>query len=104
MRLLRGHRSILVRLTDERLAHILEHPEMKAMEGAIEQTLLRPEYVVQSSSDPDAHLYYRFFPRTQVGEKYLCVVVKVKGSDSFVLTAYLTDTVKKGEVLWSEKP
>ena len=35
-----------------------------------------------------------------VGDKYLCVVVKVLPADAFVLTAYLTDKVKKGEQLW----
>ena len=37
---------------------------------------------------------------TRVGDKYLCVVVKVVGDDAFVLTAYLTDTIKKGHQLW----
>ncbi len=32
-----------VRLTDERLAHILEHPEMKAMGAEIERVLLQPQ-------------------------------------------------------------
>lgn len=31
-----GHRA---RLTDERLAHILEHPELKEMQAEIEQVL-----------------------------------------------------------------
>jgi hypothetical protein len=33
---------------------------MVPMEGAIEETLLHPQRVVQSFSDPNAHLYYRF--------------------------------------------
>jgi hypothetical protein len=37
---------------------------------------------------------------TRVGDKYLCVVVKLIADDAFVLTAYLTDTVKKGRLLW----
>ena len=35
-----------------------------------------------------------------VGDKYLCVVVKVQAEDAFVVTAYMTDKVKKGNVLW----
>ena len=103
MKFLRDHRGTIVRLTDERLSHILEHPEMHEMERAIEETLVRPELVVQSRSDSEAHLYYRFYPQTRVGGKYLCVAVKAKDADAFVLTAYLTDTVKRGEVLWSAK-
>ncbi len=89
-----------VRLTDERLAHILEHPEMVGMEPAIGETLSRPERVLESLSDSEARLYYRFYVGTRVGDKYLCVVVKVQAEDAFVITAYLTNTVKKGTQLW----
>ena len=54
-------------------------------------------------SDPTARLYYRFYHRTMVGGKYLCAVVKLAGEDAFVVTAYLTDRVKKGRVLWPTK-
>ena len=50
-----------VRLTDERLAHILEHPEMVGMLDKIGETLARPERVLESLSDPEAHLYYRLY-------------------------------------------
>jgi len=89
-----------IRLTDERLAHIRWHPEMTGLESAVEETLLRPLRVVESLSDPQARLYYRYYVGTRVGDKYLCVVVKVVGEDAFVLTAYLTDTIKKGRQLW----
>ena len=40
-----------------------------------------------------------------MGEKLLCVVVKVlREDDAFVLTAYLTDRLKRGEVIWSAQP
>jgi len=35
-----------------------------------------------------------------VGDKYLCVVVKIMGEKAFVLTAYLTDRMKRGVLLW----
>ncbi len=76
---------------------------MKGMTQAIAETLLSPQKVIQSLSDPEAHLYYRFYFGTRVGDKYLCVVVKIKGDDTFVLTAYLTDTIKKGEVIWPRR-
>lgn len=93
-------RSGTIRLTDERLAHIVEHPEMAGLEQAIEATLRGPEWVVGSLSDPQARLYYRFYFGTRVGDRYLCVVVKVAGDDAFVLTAYLTDRIKRGVALW----
>ena len=89
-----------VRLTDERLAHILEHPEMGGLEAAIPETLVQPEWVVQSVSDPDVHLYYRFYRRTPVGDKWLCVATKLSPGDAFVVTAYLTDRIKTGVLVW----
>lgn len=103
MQYLKDYKGIQIRLTDERLTHILEHPEMNNMTTAISNTLLNPEYVVQSLSDEEAHLYYRYYSKTMVEGKYLCVIVKMKESDAFVLTAYLTDKVKKGKILWKGK-
>jgi hypothetical protein len=103
MRTLKDYAGRPVRLTDERLAHILEHPELANLEGALGETLEHPTLVVQSRSDPSAALSYRFYLGTRVGDKWLCVVVKYAPEDAFVLTAYLTDTPKKGEQLWPTK-
>ncbi len=73
---------------------------MVGMEAATEETLVKPEAVVGSFSDETAHLYYRFYVGTRVGDKYVCVVVKVVSDDAFVLTAYLTDKTKKGTQIW----
>ena len=100
MRILEDFEGRSIRLTDERLAHILEHPEMKGMETEIERTLRSPEIVVRSASDAGTALHYRFYIGTRVGDKWLCVVVKYREEDAFVLTAYLTDRPKKGELLW----
>ena len=87
-------------MTAERLVHIREHPEMLGLESAIEDTLRAPACVVQSRSDSSTLLYYRVVVDTPVGDKLLCVVVKNARNDAFVLTAYLTDTVKKGRLVW----
>ena len=92
-----------IRLTEERWKHISEHPEMAGMREALEETLRAPEVVQESMSNPAARLYYRFYHRTMVGGKYLCVVVKLADEDAFVVTAYLTDRLKKGRVLWPTK-
>ena len=46
MKTLRDFQGRAIRLTDERLAHIHEHPEMMALDAAIEETLLRPLRVI----------------------------------------------------------
>jgi hypothetical protein len=76
---------------------------MNAMTETIAKVLAAPEMVVQSTIDTGARLYYRYFFDTPVGDKYLCVVVKSGVDESFVLTAYLTDAVKKGALLWPKK-
>ncbi len=68
-----------VRLTDERLNHILEHPEMTAMEAAIVETLRAPQLVIRSKTDETANLNYRYYYGTKVGDKWLCVVVWSRG-------------------------
>jgi len=65
-----------VRLTVERLAHILERPEMRDMDAEIERVLRQPQQVRRSRSDPAARLFYKFYTQTIVGGKWLCVVVK----------------------------
>lgn len=89
-----------VRLTAERMAHILEHPEMKDMGAEIERVLVSPQTVRRSRSDDAVRLFYEFYARTIVDGKWLCVVVKYLQEDAFVVTAYLTDKPKKGETLW----
>jgi len=97
--MLRDFQGLEIRLTDERLNHILEHPEMVGMEANIEETLLQPERVIELIDDPSVHLYYRFYFQTVVGAKYLCAVVKMTRSP-FLLTAYLTNRIKKGARRW----
>ncbi|SRR6266540_5791729 len=90
-----------VRLTSERRQHILKHhPEMGEWIDKIGGVLAHPERGIRSRFDSESELHYVWQPRTRVGPKYLCVVVVVKESDAFVLTAYLTDSIKKGQVLW----
>lgn len=61
METLYDYRGMSVRLTEERLAHILEHPETNGMQSALEQTLAEPESVIRSLSDPEARPYYRTY-------------------------------------------
>jgi len=89
-----------IRLTDERLAHIYEHPEMIGQDHRIEETLSAPDSIVLSNKDPTVHLYHRFFADTPVSPKYLVVVVKFLNDDAFIITAFFTDKEKKGVRLW----
>ncbi len=92
-----------IRLTDERLAHILEHPEMVGMEVEIERVLERPALVRVSKTDRAVRLFYEYYVETTVDGKWLCVVVKYVPDDAFVVTAYLTDSPKEGETIWPRR-
>ena len=54
------------------------------MKDAVAQTLATPQAVIRSLADPKAHLYRRFYVGTKVGDKFLCVVVKIQDDDAFV--------------------
>ncbi len=100
MRWLMDYENRIVRLTEERLVHIRQHPEMENMVHAIGEALASPAFVRQSCSDTQTNLYYRHYEQTFVGPKWLCVVIKATGNDCFVLTAYLTDKPKEG-IRWT---
>lgn len=91
-----------IHLTDERLAHIKEHPEMVTHTSKINEILTNPDIVVKSRSDEEARLYYKYYAGLSLGDKNMCVVVKFKQDDAFVITAYFADSIKKGDVLWKK--
>ena len=95
------HRAI--RLTDERL-HDLEadHPEMAGQISRIAETLADPDQIVRSRADATVELFYKWYTSSPVTAKFLCVVVKALADDPFMITAYHTDAVKRGEVLWEK--
>lgn len=94
------YRGRNVRLTDERLAHIQNHPEMIGLEPLLAMALREPAVVIESPSDSSVLLYYYVLAEPRVGVRWMCVVVKYLEEDAFVLTAYLTDRPKKGRQLW----
>lgn len=93
-----------IRLTEERQEHIeTDHPEMQGQIDKIRETLIDPDIIVRSRTDSNVELFYRYYNITPVTEKYLCVVVKVLSDDMFIITAYFTDKIKRGEILWKRK-
>ena len=74
----------LIRLTDERIAHILQHPEMVEMEEEISRVLQAPSEVRVSRTDRTVELFYEYYAKTRVGGKWLCVVVTYAADDGFV--------------------
>jgi hypothetical protein len=76
---------------------------MAGMEGELERVLQKPTEVRVSRSDDNVRLFYEFYERTEIDGKWLCIVVKYLPNDAFVITAYLTDSIKAGETVWPIK-
>ena len=84
-----------VRLTDERLRHILRrHPDMAFHLHRFAETLASPDVVSPSRSNPTVRLYYRLYPDLRGRNRYICLVVKRETDYSFILTAYLGRSIK----------
>jgi hypothetical protein len=102
VKVLRDRFGGAIRLTEERTAHILEHVEMEGQLNKLEEVLQEPDVIIRSQRDPDVHLYHKYYAETPVKEKYLLVVIKTVENAAFVVTAFFTDTVKKGERIWEK--
>jgi len=94
----RGHQ---IELTQERWRHIVtEHPEIRGFKKILSEILSEPDLVKRSKKDKEVLLYYRYYSDI-LGGKYLLVVAKIQGRP-FVLTCYITDRVKEGDVIWQK--
>ena len=95
MRRYTDERGNEVRLTDERLRHILRgHPEMAFQLHRFAETLSGPDAMRPAKSSPTVELYYRLYPDLRGRNRYVCLVVKRESSYSFILTAYLDRRIK----------
>jgi hypothetical protein len=68
----------------------------------LRKALASPDRIVRSRTDPTVELFYKHYASTPVTSKFLCTVVKALSGDNFIITAYYTDTMKRGEVLWEK--
>src|SRR5437867_4417802 len=87
-----------VSLSRDRWRQILrfKHPALKGCEKLVRKCLENPDFVRESAKEPDAHLYH-----TNHEDVFLCVVTApCDGDDHFVVTAYYTKNIKKGNELW----
>ena len=102
MKIYKDYNGKAIRLTDERFVHILEHPEMAELINKIEEILFEPDYIIQSPIDNNVEIYTRFYITKSFAGKYLCVVVKYLLNDAFIITAYITNKLPKGERIWQK--
>ncbi|MSP14557.1 MAG: hypothetical protein EXR62_16580 [Chloroflexi bacterium] len=94
------HKNRRIRLTQERLEHILEHPEMATQMNRLQETVRNPDLIVAADADETVHVYHRLYDQTPVTRKYMLVTVKLWENDAFVLTAFFSSRRKKGKIVW----
>lgn len=74
----------------------VKHRIMTGKEDIVKSVLIAPDEIRRSRTDPDVFLYYRQYDRLY------CVVAKHTGMEGFVITAYPTDKVKEGDIIWTK--
>jgi hypothetical protein len=74
----------------------IKHPVMAGREEAVKDTLQNPNEIRQSKSDADVYLFYK---PERIG-RWVCAVAKRLDGEGFLITAYPTDAIKEGELVW----
>ena len=76
----------------------VKHPSLIGREGAVIRTLVAPDQVRLSRVDGSVYLFYR-----KHGKQYVCVVTRrIDANTGFIMTAYVTEKIKEGKVLWKK--
>ena len=90
--------NVTIRITEEYWRYIVEikHKIMANKEHLVKEILLEPDEIRRSLIDKSVFLYYKKFDRLY------CVVVKHLNNEGFIITAYPTDKVKEGEIVWTK--
>ncbi|MFN3966667.1 MAG: hypothetical protein ACK4JE_03095 [Endomicrobiia bacterium] len=69
---------------------------MAGKEDIVKKTLSEPDEIRRSLIDYNVFIYYKKF------DKLYCVVVKHLNDKGFLITAYPTDKIKEGEIVWTK--
>ncbi len=74
----------------------VKHPILKNRIQDVIDTLQFPLEIRRSTRDSAVLLFYR-----EVEPRFLVVVARQENRDGFLITAYPTDRLKKGEIVWT---
>jgi hypothetical protein len=74
----------------------IKHPAMTGKEEDVKEALFNPDEIRRSRSDEAVYLFYK---PERIG-RWVCAVTKRLNGDGFLITAYPTDAIKEGEVIW----
>lgn len=74
---------------------VKKHESVAGLGEQVKETLQDPQYIRTSKEDEKVLLYYAPY-----GKYYLCVVCRHLDGEGFIITAYLTDRIKKGAMIY----
>jgi hypothetical protein len=75
-----------------------KHPIMRKYEKEAKEALSDSDEVRVSRKDGSVYLYYR-----KTNKYYVCVLAKHTNNEGFIITAYLADKIKRGEIVWRKR-
>ena len=78
---------------------VKKHDALARLADEVSVTLQQPNYIRASREDDYVLLYYAPY-----GKYYLCAVCRHLNGDGFLITAYLTDRIKKGDTVYEADP
>ena len=81
---------------------MLAHPEIANQLSKVEETLVDPDEVRESVRSSSVWLFYKLYAKTPVSKKFLLVAVQILNGEGFIVTAFFTDKVKKGGLIWKK--
>ena len=98
--------GINIRTTENYWRYIIEvkHPESFKRMGIekaathAKDALSKPVVVIKGRTDPAVHQYYK-----SIHDYFICVVAKHLNGEGYIITAYRTDRVSGGEVVWGRR-
>ena len=74
---------------------ISKHPDLAERLELIKSALARPDEIRRSSRDEKILLFY-----LATNERWAVAVARRLNGEGFLITAYQTDTIKEGEMIW----
>ncbi|GFP33068.1 hypothetical protein HKBW3S42_01378 [Candidatus Hakubella thermalkaliphila] len=90
--------NVRIRTTKEYWNYIvtIKHRVMEGKEAIVKATLSEPDEIRKSKIDENVFLYYK------KEDKLYCAIARHNGEDGFLITAYPTDKVKEGGIVWTK--
>ncbi|MFH0712937.1 MAG: DUF4258 domain-containing protein [Candidatus Micrarchaeota archaeon] len=74
-----------------------KHPSVNGKEDLAKETLINADEIRVSKTDSTVFLYYK-----QFNDLFMAVVSKHLNGTGFIITVYLTDRIKEGNLVWKK--